>query len=409
MKEFFSVTTLERVLAYKNDFPRVETETVPLTACLGRVLAADVTAHENLPQFSRSTMDGYAVNAASSFGASEANPAYLIIRGAVAMGETPDFKVKSGEAARIATGGMLPKGTNSVVMIEHTEAVDTTSVEVYKSVAPGQNIVEAGEDFSLSSVLMSAGSRLRPQDIGLLAAFGHETITVFRRPVVGIISTGDEIVPISATPGAGQVRDVNLYSLSGQVLSVGAGVKGFGIVADNFNALKATCAKALESCDMLMISGGSSVGMRDFTMEVLNSLPQTRVLVHGISISPGKPTILAKAGHKPFWGLPGHVTSAMVVFAAVVKPFIDAISGCTDTDQARLRLKATLSRNVSSAQGRVDFLRVKLRQENDILWADPVLGKSGLINTMVKSDGLVAIGLNTEGVDKGDTVEVMPF
>lgn len=181
MKDFFSVTTLDRVLAYKNDFPRVETEAIPLTESLGRVMAADVTAHENLPQFSRSTMDGYAVNAASTFGASEANPAYVIVRGAVAMGETPDFTVNSGEAARIATGGMLPKGTNSVVMIEHTEAVDTTSVEVYKSVAPGQHVVEAGEDFSLSSVLMSAGSRLRPQDIGLLAAFGHETVTVFRR------------------------------------------------------------------------------------------------------------------------------------------------------------------------------------------------------------------------------------
>lgn len=409
MKEFFSVTTLEGVLAYKNDFKRVAAEVIPLTQSLGRVLASDVVAHEDLPQFSRSTVDGYAINAGTSFGASESNPAYVIIRGSVAMGETPDFTIRAGEAARIATGGMLPKGTNSVVMIEHTEAVDTSSVEIYKSAAPGQNVIETGEDFSRDSVLVPGGSRLRPQDIGLLAAFGHEKVTVYRRPVVGIISTGDEIVPITTDPGPGQVRDVNLYSLSGQVLSAGASVKGFGIVADDFNALKKTCKKALDDCDIVMISGGSSVGMRDFTLDVLNGLPQTRVLVHGISISPGKPTILAKVGQKQFWGLPGHVTSAMVVFAAVVKPFIEAVGGRRDSEHTLLRLKAKLSRNVSSAQGRIDFMRVKLRHDGEVLWADPVLGKSGLINTMVKADGLVAVGLNEEGLDKGTTVEVMPF
>ena len=224
MKEFFKVTDLKKVLEYASDFPPVETEDVSLIETNGRVLAQDIDADVDLPDFMRSSMDGYAVRASSTFGASEANPAYLSVIGSVIMGESPAFSMGIGQAAGISTGGMLPEGADSVIMIEHTEAVDHTSIEVYRSVAPGQNILEKGEDISKSAVLVSGGKRLRAQETGLLAAFGQEKIRVYKKPVIGIISTGDEVVPIDETPCHGQIRDINMYTLSGLVKKTGANI-----------------------------------------------------------------------------------------------------------------------------------------------------------------------------------------
>ena len=409
MKEFFKVTNLQRVLEYTSDFPRVETEGVPLIEATGRTLAADIFSEVDLPDFMRSTMDGYAVCASSTFGASEANPAYLTIKGNVDMGKPPDFSLGSGQAARILTGGMLPDGTDSVVMIEHTEAIDDTSIEVYRSVAPGQNILEKGEDIRKGAILVSGGKKLRAQETGLLAAFGNKTVSVYKKPVIGIISTGDEVVPIDEMPALGQIRDINTYTLTGLLKKVGAIPVAFGIVRDDFDDLFEKCTLAMAQSDMVLISGGSSVGTRDFTIEVLSALPDAAILVHGISISPGKPTILARSNNKAIWGLPGHVVSAMVVFEAVVRPFIEHIGGLSGKYKKDIKLSALLNRNISSAQGRVDYLRVKLSEKDDILWAEPILGKSALINTMVKADGLIEIGVNTEGLDKGTEVEVIPL
>ena len=409
MKEFFKVTDLKKVLEYTSDFPRVKTEDVPLPEATGRVLAADIFSEVDLPDFMRSTMDGYAVSASSTFGASEANPAYLTIRGSVSMGESPTFSVGPGEAAKISTGGMLPDGTDSVVMIEHTETIDKTTIEVYRSIAPGQNVMEKGEDISMGAVLVSDGKRLRAQETGLLAAFGQETVRVYKKPVIGIISTGDEIVPIDETPAPGQIRDINMYTLSDLVKNAGAEPATFGIVRDDFDDLFEKCTLALEKADMVLISGGSSVGTRDFTIQVLAALPDAQILVHGISISPGKPTILAKSHHYAIWGLPGQVVSAMVVFEVVVKPFIEQISGLSIKQKKEFKLPALLSRNISSSQGRADYIRVRLNEIDGALWAEPILGKSGLINTMVKADGLIEIGVNTEGLDKGTEVEVIPL
>ena len=409
MKEFFNVTELDKVLEYAADFAPVSTETVPLAEARGRVLAEEIRSDADLPGFSRATMDGYAVRARSTFGATEANPAYLELRGTIAMGETPDFSIGHGEAARISTGGMLPEGADGVVMIEHTDAIDEQTIEVYRSVAPGQHIVERGEDFREGAAILAPGALLRPAEAGLLAAFGKPEVRTYKKPVVGIISTGDEVVDIHATPGPGQIRDINTYTLSAMVEEAGGVPRAYGIVGDDYDALLATCKAALERSDMVIISGGSSVGTRDFTIEALENLPETEILVHGISISPGKPTILARAGKKPFWGLPGHVVSAMVVFEVVVRPFIRALSGLPDPTRRPNALTATISRNVASAQGRVDFVRVRLREEGGTLWADPVLGKSGLINTMVKADGLVPIDKDTEGVEKGSPVSVLPL
>jgi len=409
MKDFFKVTDLEKVLEYVCLFQTVETERISLQDTPGRILAEDIISDIDLPGFSRSTMDGYAVRASSTFGASEENPAYLNIVGSIAMGESPSFSVEQGEAARISTGGMLPKGADSVVMIEHTEILDEKTIEAYKSAAPGQNVIEKGEDFTEGNVVLHAGQKIRPQETGLLAAFGKEKVKVFKRPVIGIISTGDEVVPVAEKPHPGQIRDVNTFSLSGQVIEAGGIPLIFGIVKDDYKNLLACCREALLQSDMVLISGGSSVGTRDFTIEVLSALPDSEIIVHGISISPGKPTILARSVKKPVWGLPGHVVSAMIVFAAVVKPFIEKISGFSPEQKNRVSFFARLSRNVSSAHGRTDYIRVRLIEKEGVLWAEPILGKSGLINTMIKADGLIEIGKNMEGLEKGTEVRVFPM
>jgi len=227
---------------------------------------------------------------------------------------------------------------------------------------------------------------------------------------VAVLSTGDEIVSIDAVPGPGEVRDMNSYSIGGQIIEAGAIPLRLGIVRDNFAALQQACKAALERSDMVILSGGSSVGTRDLTIEVVESLQDSQILVHGIPISPGKPTILARAGKKPIWGLPGHVTSAMVVFHRVVRPFIARINGMAlDAIFRERRIPAKISRNIASAQGRTDFVRVRLTEAGGALWAEPILGKSGLIHTMVQADGLVEIDMNTEGLNKGAEVAVIPL
>jgi molybdopterin molybdotransferase len=274
-------------------------------------------------------------------------------------------------------------------------------------VAPGHNIVTVGEDIKKGEVILRSGRKIRPQEAGMLAALGKNSITVYKKPIIGIISTGDEVVAVHEFPGLGQIRDVNTYTLSGLVQELGAEAVSFGIVRDEYEALLKKSTQALAQCDMVLVSGGSSVGARDFTIDVITALEDSEIFFHGISISPGKPTILARIQKKAFWGLPGHVVSAMVVFSRIVTPFIEHVSGLTENRGEEIRLTARLSRNLASAQGRVDFIRVRLKQEKGVLWAEPILGKSGLISTMVKADGLIEIGMNTEGLEEGTPVAVI--
>ncbi|MEW5910538.1 MAG: gephyrin-like molybdotransferase Glp [Thermodesulfobacteriota bacterium] len=408
MKDFFKVADLDEVFRHAAQFQKVETEILELDTCVGRVLSADLVCDEDLPPFRRSIVDGYAVTASSTFGASEANPGYLNVKGEVSMGSSPAFAIGIGEAAYIPTGAMLPKGSDSVVMIEHAGRLDDTTIEVYKSVAPGQNVIEAGEDFKKNEVILKAGTRIRSQECGLLAAFGNSRISVYRKPVVGIISTGDEVVSVHETPRLGQIRDINSYTLAGLVKEAGGIPVSFGIVTDDHDILYERCRQAMDQCDMIFLSGGSSVGTRDMTVQVLSELPDAQILVHGISISPGKPTILSKAGNKCCWGLPGHVVSAMIVFSIVVRPFLDHIGGLSSEARKGFHLTAKVTRNIPSAQGRTDFIRARLLKKDGVLWAEPILGKSGLINTMVKADGIIQIPIHTEGLDEGSDVEVIP-
>jgi molybdopterin molybdotransferase len=406
MSHFFKVKSLDEVLSLTRLFDPTDIETVDIREAFSRILAADVAAPRDMPGFRRATMDGFAVNASATFGASESTPAWLEIQGTVLMGQVPDFDLTPGKAARISTGGMLPGGADAVVMVEHTQTIDDTSVEIYKSVAPLQHVIDANEDFASGDMVLAAGTFIRPQEAGLAAGMGIAILPVHRVPVVGIISTGDEIVPIDQDPSPGRIRDINSYSLSGFVQEAHAHVIGYGIVNDDPDQLRLVCEKALAETDMVLISGGSSVGTRDYTVEVLSSLPDTRILVHGMSVSPGKPTILAKSGTKPVWGLPGQVVSAMVVMKMVVIPFLQRIQGYR-APRPLVRVPAKLTRNVASAQGRRDFVRVILKTGETGLTAKPVLGKSGLIRTMVLADGLLDIGENLEGLEKDVLTQVI--
>ena len=406
MTGFFKVKTLGDVLGMTQLFSPVGIEELHTRDAFSRVLAKDLIADENLPGFRRSCMDGYAVSAASTFGASESGPAWLTLKGAIAMGDIPDFELAPGQAARISTGGMLPAGADAVVMVEHTEAVDEQSIEVYKSVAPLQHVIDETEDFAKGQTVIEKGRLMRPQEIGLAAGFGHSQIQAYQVPRVGIISTGDEVIPVDKRPEPGRVRDINSYSLSALVTQAGGEPVRYGIVKDDPKALKSICKKALAHTDMVLLSGGSSVGTKDYTIEVLSDLPNTDILVHGISVSPGKPTILAKSGHTPVWGLPGQVVSAMVVFQVVVTAFLHRLRGLS-RPVLQVKTSARLSRNLASSQGRRDFIRVVLEQEGHDLVARPILGKSGLIRTMVQADGLLEIGEHVEGIEKGSMVNVI--
>ncbi|UCD86580.1 MAG: molybdopterin molybdotransferase MoeA [Desulfobacterales bacterium] len=409
-KEFFKVTSLRTVLELARIFPCVAEEILPLNQCVGRILSRDIVSPINLPEFNRATMDGYAVQARSTFGASDSMPALFRIVGAVEMGEVPTVSVQPGEAVRIATGGMLPDGADSVVMIEHTQALDEHTLEVFKSAAPLQHVIEIGEDFGTEEQILAKGSRIRPQEMGVLAALGQTHVAVYKQPTVAVISSGDEIVPIEQTPSLSQLRDVNAHTLSGLIRLSGGIPRYLGIARDNFDELYGFCKDALAQADMVLISGGSSVGSRDFTIDVIEALPEAEILVHGVSISPGKPTILASSEQKPIWGLPGQVTSTMVVFHVMVRPVLEKMGGLSEDRLAREHeVSAVLSRNLASVQGREDYVRVRLVRQENQTYAEPILGKSGLIHTMVKADGLIKIDMNSEGLDKGTPVKVVLF
>jgi len=407
---FFKVKTSEEVLKILNGFGSVDEESIFLGEALDRVLSREVTAEEDLPEFPRSSMDGYAVQARDTFGASESLPAFLDVTGEVVMGRPPQGAVEPGKAFRISTGGMLPEGADAVVMIEYCHSLDERTIEVSRAASPLENIIRPGDDFRKGSVIFGKGAVLRPQDIGLFAGLGIQDVHVYRRPRVAIISTGDEIVPISQRPEPGQVRDINTYTLSAFCRQSGAMPVALGLCRDNFSDLKEMVSKGLEAADTLWISGGSSVGARDITVKVLESFDDSEVLVHGISISPGKPAIIAKIGGKAVFGLPGHTASAMVVAEIFLTPFLARLSGEKNpSEDSHVYIEAELARNIESASGRDDYIRVRLDKRDEKLFAEPIFGKAGLISTLVEAHGLLKIDRNTEGLYQGQMVRVMLF
>jgi molybdopterin molybdotransferase len=379
--------------------PARATETVPVEQSAGRVLAAPVTADIDIPGFDRSVVDGYAVRSADTTGAGDAIPAILQCVGRVAMG-TSDTKlvVRDSECTYIPTGGVLPEGADAAVMVEYAEEAGDT-ILIKKPVSHGENVLMRDEDFKKGGIVFRTGRRLTPQDAGVLAACGCAMVTVAKKPVVGIISTGNELVPVTAKPGPGQVRDANASMLSAWLSEYGCVPRLYGIVKDEREAFDAIISKALPECDVVLLSGGSSKDDRDMTAGVIAS--RGEVLIHGIAIAPGKPTIIGRIEGKPVFGLPGHPASAFVVLIAIVRPLLDAMLGL---EKPLIRtVKATLSVNIPSQRGREEYVRVRLENGTAV----PLFGKSGLLNTLIKSDGLVRIPAGYEGLEKGSEVEVI--
>ena len=410
MPELFTVLPPDEALRKLLDhLPQtVPTETIDTAAALNRVLAESPVAISPLPSFARSTMDGYAVRAADTFGATESLPAYLTVIGESPMGRAPTQTVGPGQTMLIHTGGMLPQGADAVVMIERTQKATATDIEVMRAVAPGENVLQVGEDVKRGDQLLPIGHLLRPQDLGGLMAMGITQVVVARQPYVGVLATGDEVIDPHTEPQPGQVRDVNTYSIGGLIARAGGVTRPGGILRDDFDALYAAARDLLERSAALVLSAGSSVSARDMTSDVIKKLGQPGVLVHGVSIKPGKPTILAVCDGKPVFGLPGNPVSALVVGDLFLTPTLWHMQGCAHPPRQQT-VRARLTHNLASAPGRVDYIPVRLVERGDELWAEPVFGKSNLIYTLVKSDGMLIIPIDANGIAAGEWAEVRLF
>jgi molybdopterin molybdotransferase len=409
-RELFNVRTPPDALSVLlGQLPaRVQIEEVPTWEALDRVLSEDVHAPGDLPTFRRSTMDGFAVRAADTFGATEGLPAYLEIVDEVFMGRAPRTALGTGQCARIATGGMLPDHADAVVMVEQTQEVGPSTIEALRAVAPGENVVQIGEDVRAGDPILPRGHRVRPQDVGGLVALGITCVPVARRLRVGIVSGGDELVAPEQEPGPAQIRDINSYTLSALIRRDGHTPSLAGIFPDEYAALESAARTALAGNDVVILSAGSSVSARDMTAQVVDSLGEPGVLVHGVSLKPGKPTILGVCAGKPVFGLPGNPVSCMVTYDLFVAPTLAHLSGAVAPP--RTTVTARLSRNIASATGREDYIQVRLERGRDGgLDAVPVFGKSNLIFTLIRADGMLKIPLDAGGLPAGAQVEVVLF
>ncbi len=412
LKPFFRVLTVEEAKKQLASFaPKVGSETLGVVGACGRVLAKDLISPTDLPHFHRANMDGYAVRAKDTFGASASLPAYLKLVGVVEMGKEAKRPLKKGETLRISTGGMLPPGADAVVMVEYTEEMGDGTVEIQRSVSPWENVIRIGEDIKKGDLIFRKGRRLRAHDVGALAGVGLTQVPVFRRPKVALISTGDEIVEPQKNPKPGQIRNINQYSLRAMIAECGGETLDLGVVRDDRPLFAQTLAQALGKADVVLVSGGSSVGAKDMTVEVMSSFPNSEIFFHGISVAPGKPTIFAKVKGKPVMGLPGHPVSALVIFDLFGGPLVRMVGG-EEPESAfapRRTTRAILNQNIASAPGREDYVRVILERQNGRLRAHPLPGKSGAIFSLVKADGMVRIPLEDEGAEAGEEVEVLLF
>ena len=397
------VKTPEETLALiEREFSAVAgTETVPLGAAMGRVLAEDIAAAEYVPDFDRSTVDGYAVRARDTYGCTDAIPAILPVQGEVFMGEGAEFQLNPGECVAVPTGGAVPNGADSVVMIEYTEDYGDGTIGVSKSAAPGQNLIFRGDDVFPGKVILSKGHVLSSQDIGALAAIGRVEVPVVRKLTVGVISTGDELVSPEEKPKAGQVRDVNSPMLEAMLTSFGVNVINYGIVIDDEALLTEKVHRAVSECDAVLLSGGSSVGVKDAACRIIESMGE--LLLHGIAIKPGKPTILGKTGCKPLVGLPGHPVAAYFITRLFVLPLLSCLMG---RNQEIYTTTAKVTESISANHGRAQVHCCRLERREGALWAIPIRGKSGLITTLAGTEGYFVIDRDCEGLPQGAEVQV---
>ena len=387
----------------------IEAEEIEVSSALGRVLAEDIRAPHPLPDFHRSTVDGYAVRAGDTHGASDSLPAYLALVGEVPMGDSPAFEIGPGQCALIHTGGMLPEGADAVVMLEYTQFAQKNEIEIFRSIADGENLIHVGEDVAQGQVVQTRGTVIRPAEIGGLMALGITRVRVKQKIRVGLISTGDEIIDPHQTTRPGQVRDINSFTLGALVEKSGGIPRHYGIIPDTFDTLKETAAKGLSECDMVIITAGSSASTRDMTADAIRTLGEPGVLVHGINTRPGKPTILGVCNGKAVIGLPGNPVSALVNGYLFVVPVIDELLGVMPKPKATIPARLTI--NLASQAGREDWWPVKLTEDSSskttLYAADPIFGKSNLIFTLAAADGLLRIPPDATGLSAGEVVEIV--
>ena len=408
---FFKVLAPQEALRLLLAVDPVGTETITSVQARGRVLAEDLHSAVDLPHFHRAAMDGYAVKAQDTFGASQSLPAYLNLAGVVEMGKEAVQSLRSGEAMRISTGGMMPPDADAVVMVEYTDETERGQVEIHRGVSPCQNVIQIGDDIKKGELVFAKGRRLRAHDLGALTGVGISSITVYKRPRIALISTGDEIVDADAEPKPGQVRNINQHSLAGLIEEAGAELRDWGVVGDDREQLTRALGAALAWGDAVLLSGGSSMGAKDIALETILSFADAEFIFHGISVAPGKPTIFAKACGKPILGLPGYPVSALVIFDLFGAPMLRRLGGeNADRLQGFARtLRARLKTNIASQLGREDYVRVTLERDGAQFIATPLPSKSGAIFTLVKADGMVRIEMNQDGLEQGEEVAVILF
>ena len=396
----------EKLLAAASKKP-LETEKVHFANALGRILAEDLKSAENIPDFRKSTVDGYAVKASDTQGVTESIPVFLDVIGEVEMGKAPSKTVKSGEAVYVPTGGMIPEGADAVVMIEYCEAFDADSIAVYDPVSPGRNMIAVGEDIKEGQAFLPKGSRLRPQELGVLSSAGVYEPEVFKPWKVTVISTGDELVGADEIPEKGQIRDINTYSVSAAAAGLGFEVIDTKVLKDNEKLIEDAIKEAMAKSDLVVVSGGSSQGEKDHTADVMDRLSDPGVFTHGIALKPGKPTILGYDGNTEtiLAGLPGHPAAALMVFELMIGWLYRKLTG----QKEPLTVPAVITENVAAAGGRTTCQLVELCDDDGAYKAVPIFGKSGLMTTLTKADGYVIIDADMEGLKEGRRVSVVLF
>ncbi|MEO6026732.1 MAG: gephyrin-like molybdotransferase Glp [Candidatus Binatia bacterium] len=405
----FPLVTSAEALAHLRRFKPLPVERIAVADATGRVLARDVRTTLDLPHFARSYMDGYAVRARDTTGANDATPSRLRVTGSIFMGHPAPRRLGPGEAMRIPTGGMLPAGADAVVMVEHTEETADGIVAIARAATAMQHVMRRGEDAKKGTRIFRRGHRVRPADVGALSGIGLAKVWVHRRPRVAVLATGDEIVRPDVVPGLGQVRNVNQYAIRALISAAGGEPVDFGVLPDREKIIATAMRRALRRADAVLISGGSSVGTKDLTPAVVAAMPKARLLVHGIRIKPGKPTLIARAAGKPVIGLPGNPTSALVIFHVFALPLLRRLGGesVEAAFAAERSVRATLSADLPSLDGREDYVRVSLASQPDgSVVATPVTGGSGDIVGFVRADALVRIPADVAVLRAGDTITV---
>ena len=380
-------------------------EEVSLLEAHGRVLKERITSTLDIPPFNRSTVDGYAVISTDTFGAEENQAKILNIVGTANVGERPEFNIVAGQSVEIVTGAPIPEGADAVVMVEDTDR-ENTALRVYRAVAKDENVMKKGADIKKGEIVLKAGQILSAPDIGVLAALGNAKTKVFRIPIVAVLSTGAEVAEAGKKLPYGKIYDINAFSLSAATIQSGGKPVYLGVVPDDREDLLEALKNALGFADIVITSGGVSVGPKDLTPEVVGSLGKPGIIIHGIAVKPGKPTTIGLVDGKPIFSLPGHPTSALLMFHLFVRPFLQLLSGRSSTENPKI--KAKLTKRLFSARGRRTFIMVNLNRKNPnkILAAPVETGASGAITTLAKADGFVEIPENHQFVDEEEEVEV---